>query len=384
MKKKVCIVTAEIVGPHKNGGVGTHAYHLAQVLVENNYETTVLYTGVCENKSNEYWIEYFRKINVEYVQLDRSLNKDFKVYSGNWFMERSQFVYEFLVKNNYDYIHFQEILANGFKTIYSKKNNNEFQNTLITVTMHGSIEWVKQAMKWVNSGPVFHPKHESCERYCCENCDLLISPSNYMFKWAMENGWKLADNRMVIPYCFNNLLKTNVDKNIDLEHLIFYGRLETRKGLEIFCKGILKVIQNHKHLINKVSFVGKKGIMNDISGDNYIKSILEGKDIYYHIYDDFDSFEAIEYLKQQNGVVVIPSLMENYPYTIIESIENNIAFIASDVGGIPELVDESILFKPNPECLKDKILYLNEVSFEKVKHKYSNKYAKEKWLKIHT
>jgi glycosyltransferase involved in cell wall biosynthesis len=383
MKKKVCLVTSEIIGPHKNGGIGAHAYYLAQVLAEKNYEVTVLYTGVCENKTSSYWIEYFKKIHIRYIQLDELVKQNFAIYEGRWFIDRSQFVYEFLQKNDFDHIHFQEMLANGFKTIRAKKLFNEFSNTLLTVTMHSSIEWIKQAMNWVKSGPSFDPKLEWCERYCCENCDILISPSKYMIDWAIDNGWKLADNRKVIPYCFEESVKIALNRDIDLKHLIFFGRLETRKGLEIFCDAVLQARHKYPDLIDKVSFLGKIWFINDTKGDQYIINKLGKKGINYEIFSDFSSFEALEYLKQQNGVAVMPSLMENFPYTVIESIENNIFFIASTAGGIPELANDDILFEPNVNALIDKIIHLDDIFNKKIIHKYSKEKAKKKWLKLH-
>ncbi|MCT4565405.1 MAG: glycosyltransferase family 4 protein [Maledivibacter sp.] len=383
MKNEVCIVSPEIIGPHKNGGIGTQTYYLAQVLGESDYKTTVLFTGVCENKNASYWYEYFRKLNIEYVQIDNLKKNNLSIYGENWFEDRSKLVYSFLKKRNFDYIHFQDWEANGFHTIQAKYRSNEFDNTLITVTMHSSMEWVKQAMNWVDGGPVIDPKLEWCERYCCKYCDLLISPSQYMFKWAIENGWELAENKKVISNCFEKLIKITSNENRDLKHLIFFGRLETRKGLELLCDAILEVIQDHPKSIKRVSFVGKNGVVNDVSGDRYISNKFRGKGLNYNIYSDFDSFQALEYLKQQNGVIIMPSLMENYPYTVVESIENDMLFIASNVGGIPELVDENVLFEVNVKSLVDKILHLEEIFNRKINHKYSKVIAREGWLAIH-
>ena len=46
----------------------------------------------------------------------------------------------------------------------------------------------------------------------------------------------------------------------------------------------------------------------------------------------------MRYLKQPGRLAVIPSLMENSPYTVLECLGSRIPFLASRVGGIPELI----------------------------------------------
>ena len=41
----ICIVTPDVVGPVKNGGIGTACYHFARVLAEGGRKVSVLFTG---------------------------------------------------------------------------------------------------------------------------------------------------------------------------------------------------------------------------------------------------------------------------------------------------------------------------------------------------
>ena len=79
-------------------------------------------------------------------------------------------------------------------------------------------------------------------------------------------------------------------------------------------------------------------------------------------------------------MVVMPSLLDNYPLTIIESITNGFCFIASNVGGIPEMVDPRVLFEPTEFSLKDKILELQSIDFAGLKHRYDPTIARRTWL----
>lgn len=383
MGKKVCIVTPDLIGPIKNGGIGTHVFYLAQEIANKNYDVTILFTSKCEYENNVFWFQYYDKLNIKYVHVDALEKPEYDIHHNDWFIKRSYIIYNYLKKNNFNFIHFQDWHANGFHTIQAKKNTNEFEDTSITVTMHSPTQWQNEGMQKWNRWPVPDVKLEWCERYCCKNCDLLISPSKHMFNWALDNGWDLNDNRKVIPYCYENQVKVKINKTLDLGHIIFFGRLETRKGLKIFCDAVLDAIHEKPNLFNKISFVGKIGKCKNIKSNKYINEKFENAEISYNIYSNFNSFEAMKYLEEQNGVVVIPSKLDNYPYTVIECIENKLSFITSNIGGIPEMANEKILFAPNSKSLYNKLLNLRNINWEKLEYKYSKEKSSNKWLKIH-
>src|SRR5437763_12951603 len=57
-----CIISPEIVGPFRNGGIGTHCYYLAQFLSrELDHDVTFVYTDKIEVQTEAYWREWFRR-----------------------------------------------------------------------------------------------------------------------------------------------------------------------------------------------------------------------------------------------------------------------------------------------------------------------------------
>lgn len=77
------------------------------------------------------------------------------------------------------------------------------------------------------------------------------------------------------------------------------------------------------------------------------------------IITDADREQALEYISGSDRLVVIPSLNDNLPYTIMECLIKKVDFLASAVGGIPELVFPedrgNTLFKPNIAALSEKL-----------------------------
>lgn len=377
--KKICIVSPDIVGPVNNGGIGTHCYYLACALVRGGFDVSLLFTGSVQNKTHAYWEEYYQNLNICYFHLDEIKKQVYLLNSyGGEFLSISYFTYKFLKEKRFDFIHFQDWLANGLVTIQAKETTNYFDNTLVTVTMHSSTQWQQEGMMLYSSNPLYDMKLRWAEEYCVQNCDVVISPSSYMFDWAKKAKWKLVDLQKVIPYCFSSTAQQNNYRSVDISHLIFFGRLETRKGLEYFVESLLRMDN-----IPKVSFLGKISMTSEGMADKYLAQKL--KNIEYKIYDKFDTFEAIDFIKKEQGLVIISSLQDNYPYTIIEMIENNVAFICSNVGGISEMVDERVTFDIREKnALSNLLQNLKSEIFLELKHKYNSRYALNEWLNLHT
>jgi glycosyltransferase involved in cell wall biosynthesis len=67
-------------------------------------------------------------------------------------------------------------------------------------------------------------------------------------------------------------------------------------------------------------------------------------------YNGFGSEQKLSELRELAAVAIVPSIwMENSPMTIYESYAVGLPVIGSDIGGIPELIDEGetgFLFEP--------------------------------------
>jgi hypothetical protein len=68
---------------------------------------------------------------------------------------------------------------------------------------------------------------------------------------------------------------------------------------------------------------------------------------------ELEQVEALERLQRPGTLVVMPSLQENSPNVVYECLEHGIPFIASAVGGVPELVEPGALFEPTATGLAD-------------------------------
>ncbi|MCA0401791.1 MAG: glycosyltransferase [Proteobacteria bacterium] len=381
--KRICIVTPDIIGPIRNGGIGTHAYHLSNALVKAGHAVTVVFTGPVEHEDEAHWVKVYAERGITFEVINERNNSSL-VSDADWFIKRSLIIFWHLRGKDFDYIHFQDWQANGFCCIQAKRSTEYFQNTTLTVTMHSSTDWINEGMcKW-NDWPLPDTKLSWCERYCCEHADIILSPSQYMCKYTEESGWSLAENRKIIPYCFD-VDDLPVPYSPEPGVFAFFGRLETRKGLEIFLGSLMRLSLEEKNKLQKVFFFGKNGKItgSDFDGVEFINNSLKGACIKYEIAENLSAFDALNAIRERRAIAVMPSLLDNFPFTVIECLAYGIPMIAASTGGIPEMLEEDCLFGASERELCAKISGILAGRLPSFRSKYSPPRAKNLWLSLH-
>jgi len=384
-KKRHCIVTPDIIGPITNGGIGTACFHLASYLRSLGDEVDILFTGPCEIKSNDYWHEYYyREHGIGYfAALDFPQLPFQPIHEGRWFMQRSLVIHNWLKKRSYDQIHFQEWQANGFCAMQARRVTGAYPKTLLTVCLHSSTEWQRQGMRIFSSSPIEDAILDYCERYAVEHADTAIFPSRYMLHWCEEHQWQLPAEKLIIPNHIDISTKESLPIN-KVAELVFFGRLETRKGLEIFVQALTEVKRTHN--LPHIIFMGKLGKTLEGPAAEYIYKYLIPEQIAYTCITEKSASECIAILKQNpNSVVVIPSLVDNLPYTVYECIAHGIPLIASRVGGIPEMVlSDDHLFEPSAKSLANLVRKVLDHGLSALPSSKLPDVAKAHWQRLHT
>lgn len=389
-KARVCIISPEIVGPHKNGGVGTHCYYLSAFLSQQlGQEVTFLYTGEIERKDEKYWRDWFRShLGIEFVWLaPPKVPKAVPDSLRCSYVQSAREVYHWLRERSFDVCHFQEMLAHGFDCFRAKRLGLAFRDTVLTCTVHSSWEWIRQAMHTFPQYGAEELHTKFMERYCIEHCDLLVSPSQYMLDWVRENRVPACPCQTVLPYLFDPNLKPVGHRPVN-RHMVFFGRLEVRKGLLIFLEA-LKLLDEKGTFAKapiKVTFLGKSGYTPGDGGQATIEAGRKGfsPHVELELLTDLDHHEAMAYLSEHNdALVVCPSLVDNSPFAIIESLQLGLNVIAAGTGGIPELFQGTErLFDPNPAALAQKIGMGLDNKLPAPAKRYTHQGAAEVWTRF--
>ena len=380
-KGRIAIVTPDIVGPVKNGGIGTACFHYARTLAGAGYEVDVLYSDNVEDEARERWRAWYAERAIAFLTLDDVPRTSLPTSGLRWFTEQSHRIMDFLRGRHYDYVIFQDWHANGFWSVRARQLGAAFENTPIGVISHSPNEWQKVGMQSFGANPVEEAALEWAERQAIAGADILISPSRHMIEWLRDHGYKLPPRVAVCPITFEDATSTGRPETVDRDHVIFFGRLETRKGLHLLGDALREMKRAGARLPRRISCLGKPAEVQGRPAAEYIRDLkADISEIDFFIKINFDYNEAIDYIKRSNGIVVIPSILDNYPMTVIESIVNGFSFIASDAGGIPEMIDPVLCFPATMEGLKRKLEELPRLDFARLRHRYEPGMARQTWL----
>jgi O-antigen biosynthesis protein len=378
--KKIAIVTPELAGLYKNGGIGTNYFYRSRFLHNClNYHVTILYTGACSPSQAQKWREQYGQTGIRLELLPKLPART----GWDSFQDLAMAVHRRLAAEAWDEIHLPEYLAHGFVCLQAKRAGLAYHSTRLVVSMHSSSLWCREGMQLLIEDPETDSKLDYAEQYCCENADTLISPSRFLMKWAENRGWRLPPDRHILPHLYEKTDHENPPSRPNPRHLIFFGRLQTLKGLGIFCQAISRLVQAGEAPA-RVDYLGSVGTHEGLPADQYIRRMSSqwpGTEIQIHA--DLDSFEAMRHLRRTGGLAVIASLRDNLPYTVIECILNDVPFIASNVCGIPELADPLVLFAPDAWSLAAKLEeFYKRPPETKFNHPYRMETARAAWEKF--
>lgn len=382
---KICLVSSEILGAHRNGGIATATSHLALLLARNGHSVTLFYVGGTPLEPMSPWASYYRIANVAICNYPGS-----SAHLNPGWMKQPVEIYDQLQYQSFDVIVFQEWLALGHACMVAKRAGLAFGHTTLASITHSSTPWLLQANQSFPSSPrdlaLMH-----MEQQAVEFADAVVSPSRYLTEWMLRAGWKLPDNTSVIPYFLAgpDLLQDQFPLQPQPRsvrqpsHLVFFGRLEERKGISIFLSALAS--EELKRFKFKLTFLGRPATksLEDIRRfvARHRPDLLAGLEFQPSLSSD----EAQAFISSAECVPVMPSLIDNSPCVIYESLKLGVPFIAASAGGIPELIDprDSLrcLFDPTPRALAGKLReVLSAPSWEALRPAYDERDIADRWL----
>ena len=125
----------------------------------------------------------------------------------------------------------------------------------------------------------------------------------------------------------------------EIREIVFFGRLEIRKGLKLFCDAVDELCADRANRKFEVTFLGKETQLYGRSSIGYISDRSKAWTVPWRIQSNKYQGAAIEYLRGAGRLAVISSLADNYPNTVLECVGAGVPLLASNVGGIPEIIN---------------------------------------------
>jgi len=180
----------------------------------------------------------------------------------------------------------------------------------------------------------------------CPKVDLFISPSKFLRRKFIEFGIP-KDKIIFLPYGFKLANFKDSQKIYSCRlRFGFIGNLIPAKGIHILIESFNKIKNNNAELRIYGQDMSYKGILGNYF--HRIKKMVKNKNIKFM--GGFDNRNVVEIFREID-VLVVPSIWyENSPLVIQEALASKTPVIASNIGGILELVkdrENGLLFNTN-------------------------------------
>ncbi|KZL05360.1 putative glycosyltransferase EpsH [Pseudovibrio axinellae] len=359
--KRICIISSDILGPVKNGGIGTAYFHLAVFLKRMGHDVSICFVnGLARNPQKmRQCRNFFEGQGIEfYCVVPRPVAKTTMART----MAQPYAAYEWLKCNEeqFDLVHVSEWRGLGYIALLSKKLGIAFENIHFVIKGSSPTLWAaegnqqflreKRQLGWV-----------FMERQSAEMADTLICGSKHLLEWMDANRYNLPARSFFWPNVFLDDLINEPAKNVEekqeaVKEWVFFGRLEPRKGIVLFINAITAMASKQETL-PAITFLG--GISHRFDARKFIADKCKNLRSQITFKTNYNALQAIEYLRGAGRLAVIPALLENSPIAVYECLAAQIPFIAADTGGTAELIDEAdrdrILFKPHYLALAEKL-----------------------------
>ena len=234
-------------------------------------------------------------------------------------------------------------MLDGQGNICEKCIHGDFKNCFKNKCIHGST-----LMSYLS----YYEAKQIKKHKWYNKVDLFVCPSNFYKKKLEESGYIKSK----IVWMRNPLsLDTKYELNDhDDGYILYFGRLSKEKGVRT-------LIDSIKDINYRLIILGTGPIEDELH--EYVKN----NNISNVEFKGFQQGEALTNYIRNTRCVVLPSeWYENGPYSAMEAMALGKPLIVSNLGGLPELVDDTkngYIYKTKEE-LKDKIQLMINLSKE--------------------
>ncbi len=333
------------------------------MLREAGHEVTYLVTGVPPREATplEDRAARWAETGVKVVSLPRP-GPTIKHYIDETCT--SYWTYKWLREHDdFDLVHFHEWRGIGYYSLLAKRQGLAFDRATLCVGTHGPSLWNKERNHHLIDH-VVDLEVDYLERQSVALADVLISSSRYMLEWLSGRGWNLPSDRKIMPMPLpasalpgparERGTRAAADIGRPVEEFVFYGRLEDGAGLALFCDALDRLAAGTSRPF-RATFLGGDGHIEGQTGLDYIRRRSLLWPFPWGAITTLANDQVANYLSRPGRLAILPFSMGNTPLEVLHCLTAGIPFLASGVGGIPDLVDVAdhpeVLFLPRPPAL---------------------------------
>jgi glycosyltransferase involved in cell wall biosynthesis len=336
--------------PQFGGGIGSYCYQWSSILDQNGVELTVFVLNKAEKNFKESVRDNIRVIEFSPYLKDTS---DFLGYETMVSSSFDEIVRLYLEREGSpDWIEAQEYQGIAY-FILQKKHLGEplYKNLKILITCH-CPSFITFEHNHISSYQLPYFWIAEMERFCMKAADICIFPSRYLANDILQRHPGLIENYCILrnPYFVKG--KSEDDHSPEKCDFIVIGKLSPAKGIlttlavfeKLWKKGYgykLKLIGDENYFHHAAGIT-----TGDLIRKKYSSWLNAGLLVMTGMLEPAKIKKEIH----QADIILVPSSVENLPYTVIETMAAGKVVVASSQGGQRELIndrDNGFLFDYN-------------------------------------
>ncbi|RYY62885.1 MAG: glycosyltransferase [Chitinophagaceae bacterium] len=338
--RKIWLMTSEFP-PLSGGGISTYCFETVNMFVRQGHEIIVFTqdtktSGITESDRGSYRLVTFNP--------DNFYTAAFLGYEANLAFAFSEVIKKYMESEGVpDVLESQEYLGICYYVLQFRHLGYElFSELRVLITLHSPSFLYLEYNKVIYHRLPYYWVGEM-EKACMHAADMLISPSAYLVPEINSRlNRKLKDVHVLVnPYDVNEAFRLKPSR---AGKIVFFGKLTPQKG-------ILEVLRYFEKLWSE----GFKQEFVVIGGGNHLYH-PEGIDMIDFLRRKYSeqikigrlrftgpiSPQEIEREIGDAAVVVIPSIIDNLPYTVLEVMALGRLVLVSKQGGQSEVVTDGV------------------------------------------
>ena len=335
---KICLIN-NLYAPWERGGAEKIVARAAKGLEQAGHDVFVIATAPEETKSENV---YFLK-SIFYNLSSYPLWQRLLWHIGDFFNPSHLRKIKEILKNEKPGLvitHNLKGVSLALPRLLKKMSIRHFHTLHDIQLLHpsGLMYWKKESL--INSFPA--KAYQFFSRRLFASPEVVISPSHWLLSEHLTRGFFSQSKKIVLPNFFHDSREVSrLPKNYDKFVFLFVGQLEKHKGVDFLLDCFLSLLEKNPDARAELRVVGEGSLLKELkiiaTGHPEIKMIG-------HL-----PSEEIRDLMLEADCLVVPSLCyENSPTVIYEAAAAELPVLASNLGGISELIEATggWLFEP--------------------------------------
>ncbi len=342
MTPQIAVVTRE-VHPLTTGGIGTHVAALAELL-EGRAEVTIVTTSELEERYRELQDHPDLPRSARFAFVPEPPPDQLQSYFA-WAHRWSVLVYEELRRlfspGERVLLEFPDYLGQAAVTAQGRLGKvRELQGARLAVRLHTSAEICGILDGFLGDDPEAQVTF-NLERFALKHADVLLwQGGDVLNTYRRVYGQDSLGATVRLPNAFSFGRDPSADERStpgsnEVLRLLYFGRLERRKGVENLIRATISSMRDDWHLTivgadTDSAPLGRS--MRDQLG------LMVADDPRIEFRDEVPRNDLPQLIAEHHAVV-LPSLWECWPNTALEALRVNRPVIATPTGGFVEMIE---------------------------------------------